>query len=245
MQAFGVRGAERVDHGIPSKLDAHGIDHQVLTFITADGIPVPGRPHLCRMRHIHPHLSKLMIERIEDRDFVWPLDNLHAKREGNKRQSFGPTLVAGRWIAFAGQRNLAEFLHHFRRPGLQDRIGVIADQLKIITNASLRSLAQARPVPDRAGARQRWLQSVERCVGPYTREFRKGHGAFVSRRVLRQGRNYRGVRQDAGDREGHSQHRRDFPCQRPVVCTRPRATLRRWRRGRTERSLHDGPLKVK
>jgi len=89
------------------------------------------------MRPVHAYLAELMIEGIKDADFVRLLKHLHSKIRDNPGHPFGPTLVARGRIAFARQRNFAELLHDLRRPGLQDRIGVIADQLRGITHAGL------------------------------------------------------------------------------------------------------------
>src|SRR5580692_10089417 len=94
MQALSVGRAEPVEHRKPSDLDAYGIYNQLVPFIMADGIPIPGRRHLCRMRRVHAHLTELMIEGVKEGDFVRLLEQLHSIIGKNERHSFGPTLIA-------------------------------------------------------------------------------------------------------------------------------------------------------
>ena len=108
------------------------------------------------MRLVQAHLAELMIEGVKDRDLVGPLEQVHSIIDKNEWHLLGPTLVARGRIALPGQRNLAEPLHHFCRPGLQDRIGVIADQLVDTANAGLRA-SPTHPVPHRTGTRCRRL----------------------------------------------------------------------------------------
>jgi hypothetical protein len=75
------------------------------------------------------------------------------------------------------------FLHDFRRLGLQDRIGVIADQLVEVAPA----VGQARLVHHRTGTRWRRLEARQGWVAPYAGEIRDGCGALCTAR----GRNCR------------------------------------------------------
>ena len=59
-----------------------------------------------------------MIVGVKDGDLVRLLEHLHSIIDENEGHLLGPTLVARGRIALAGQRNLAELLHHFRRLGL-------------------------------------------------------------------------------------------------------------------------------
>jgi hypothetical protein len=45
-------------------LDADGVDHQRVALVMADGIPIPRRRYLRRMRLVHAHVADFMIERI-------------------------------------------------------------------------------------------------------------------------------------------------------------------------------------
>jgi hypothetical protein len=63
----------------------------LVPFIMADGIPIPGRRHPCRMRLVHAHLTELMIEGVKEGDLVRLLEQLHSIIGKNKRHSFGPT----------------------------------------------------------------------------------------------------------------------------------------------------------
>jgi hypothetical protein len=135
MQGFCVRRAEQVDHCI-GVIGAHadGIDHQRVTLVVADGIPVPGRRHRRRMRLVQAHPANFVILTIQDRYLVRLLNHLHLYTLENKRHRFGPALVGRVRIGDAGERNFAEPLYELRRPGLQDRIGVVPDQLIIVAH---------------------------------------------------------------------------------------------------------------
>jgi hypothetical protein len=121
--AFDLLDGQRPD------LDAQGVDHEWVALVMPDGMPVPGRRRLCRMRLVYTHVADFMIVRIENRDLMRLLEHLHSKVSENERHALGPTLVARSRIGHAGLRYLAVLLHGFRRMALQDRIGVIADRL--------------------------------------------------------------------------------------------------------------------
>src|SRR5579862_5809934 len=110
---------------------------------------------MCRMRLVHPHVTELMIEGIEDRDLPRLLQDLHPVIGKNEGQLFGPTLIAGGWKAHACRGNFAELLYDIGRPRLQDRIGEIADQSAAIPGAYLRPVPQARSIPHRTRSRSR------------------------------------------------------------------------------------------
>jgi hypothetical protein len=78
--------------------DTYGVDHQCVAFIMPDGIPIPGRRHVRRMRLVHAHMTDFMIIGIQNGDLVRALDHLHSNVPENKRQASGPTLVAGSGI---------------------------------------------------------------------------------------------------------------------------------------------------
>src|SRR5580700_2929814 len=78
VKGFSVGRAEPVDHGKPSDLDAHGIYHQFVALIMANGIPIPRRRHLRWMRLIHAYLTELMIKGVKDSDLVRLLKHLHS-----------------------------------------------------------------------------------------------------------------------------------------------------------------------
>ena len=104
------------------------------------------------VRLVQAHLAELMIEGIEDGDPVGLLEQLHSIIDENEWHLLGPALVARGRIVLAGQRALAEPLHDFGGPRLQDRIGIIADQLVDAADAGLRA-GPAHPVPHRTGTR--------------------------------------------------------------------------------------------
>ena len=70
VQAFRVRSAELVDHGVRARLDANGIDHQRIALVMADGISKPGRRQLRGMSLVQAHVADFMIEDIQDRNAV-------------------------------------------------------------------------------------------------------------------------------------------------------------------------------
>jgi hypothetical protein len=58
MQLLGVRRAKQVDYGKRTiGPNANGVDDQRIAFVMADGIAMPGWPHLRRMRLIHAHAA--------------------------------------------------------------------------------------------------------------------------------------------------------------------------------------------
>ncbi len=78
------------------------------------------------MRLIHAHLAKFIP--IKDGDLIRLLEHQHCNAVEDVGNRFGPTLYGRARRAGAAQLHFAVLLHGLRRPGLQDRIGVIADQ---------------------------------------------------------------------------------------------------------------------
>ncbi len=127
VQSLRVRSAELVDHGVRARLDSNGIDHQRIALVMADGISKPGRRQLRGMSLVQAHVADFMIEDIQDGDAVRPLEHLHAEIIKDERHPAGPALI-DRIRSRAGvQLFFGVRLHDIRRPGLQDRIGVIAN----------------------------------------------------------------------------------------------------------------------
>jgi hypothetical protein len=135
VESFRVRCAVPVDHGIPSDLDAHGIDDQRVAFIVPHGIAVPGRLHLCRMRLVHAHLAELMIVGIQDKDLVRGLYYLRWAFRKIERWPSRPTLVARVRVADAIDPEFSVLFNDLRRLGLQDRVRIIAVKLEDIAGA--------------------------------------------------------------------------------------------------------------
>jgi hypothetical protein len=90
-----------VDHGNRPDLEPDCVYYQRVTFVVADGIPIPGRRHVTRMRLVHAYVTDLMIIVIKDRDLVWPLQQLHSTTGKDIRHPLGRTLVARVRIAGA------------------------------------------------------------------------------------------------------------------------------------------------
>jgi hypothetical protein len=78
---------------------------------------------------------------------VRPLEELQQEIPEHVGHAAGPTLVARRRITLAGQREIAVLLDHFGRPGLQDRIGIIADQLLEVGDAVGPGATCSAPAP--------------------------------------------------------------------------------------------------
>src|SRR5882757_331390 len=94
-------------------------------------------------------MTDLMIVGIKDGDLVRLLQDLDCTTRKNKRHTSGPTLVARAREAHSGQRYFADLLHDLRRPRLQDRIGVIADEFEEVAHVLRWRLAGAWPVDDK------------------------------------------------------------------------------------------------
>src|SRR6516164_9683108 len=59
MEAVGVGGAVNVDHGEWAQTpDPHSVDYEHIALVMADGIAIPGRYHLRRMRPVQSHLTE-------------------------------------------------------------------------------------------------------------------------------------------------------------------------------------------
>jgi hypothetical protein len=67
MQRLGVRRPIKVKHGQrPVGFDPNGIDYQRVAFVMPDGIPVPRRRHVRRVRLVHAHLAEFMIPEVKE-----------------------------------------------------------------------------------------------------------------------------------------------------------------------------------
>ena len=187
MQLAGIRRAEQVDHGKrPICPDADRVNHQRIAFIMADRIAVPRRRHLRRVRRIEADLTDFMILIENHHNSIGQLQHLHGHVLEQERHRLRPALVRRIGEGHAGERKIALLLDHRRGPGLQDRIGVVPDQLAIIAGA----LIVARPVGHRTGAGCRRHQPRQRSMAPDAgeiRDRRRGAGSRGGsrRRLLR------------------------------------------------------------
>ena len=120
------------------------------------------------MRLVQAHAAHFVAVAVDHRDLVRLLQHLHQEIPEDVRHALRPALVAGGWIALPRQRDFAVLLHDFRRRGLEDRVGVIADQLAEVRHP----VARARPVEHRAGTRQRRLKAGEKGMRPDAGEIR-------------------------------------------------------------------------
>src|SRR6516225_1434448 len=95
VQSRSVGRAELIYHGKrPVGLNPNGVNHQHVAFVTAYGIPIPGRRHLHPMRLVHADMTNI-IPFVKDRDTVQLLKHLHAVIRKDKRWGLGPTLISG------------------------------------------------------------------------------------------------------------------------------------------------------
>ena len=185
-------------------LDADGVDDQRVAFVVPDRVAVPGRRHLRGMGVVEAHAAHFIAVAVDDRDPVRLLDDLDDEVPEHVRHAARPALVARRRVTVAGERNLAVLLHHFRGLGLEDRIGVVADQLLEIGDA----VGKPRFVAHRAGTRDRRLEAGEIGVRPQPGQIRD--------RALRAGGTLRacsarratGLSLREGRRRRERQHRR-------------------------------------
>src|SRR5258708_39115267 len=118
------------------------------------GMSVPARRQGRWMRLVQAYMTALMIIGVGNRDFVRLLEHLYSDIPKNEWYPAGPTLITRGRIGHAAQSDFAGFFHHLRCFGLQNRIGVITDQLVVIAHA-----VPTRKVPDRTGPR-RWRRNV-------------------------------------------------------------------------------------
>ena len=124
---------------------------------------------------VHAHVAHLIALAVDHRDVIGRLEHLHQEIPKHVWHAARPALIAGRRIALAGERYIAVLLDHFGRLGLQNRIGVIADQRLEIGHA----IATARAVRHRAGTRCRRLEAGEEGMGPDAGEIRMAPGVAV------------------------------------------------------------------
>src|ERR1700687_2727075 len=122
------------------------------------------------MTVVQAHLAYVRAgARVDEQDPVRLLKDSHRALLVDEQHRHGPTLVGGVPVDDASERHFAELFHDLRCPGLQDRIGIVADQLVVVAHAfyarrkggkgqRARSrvaglLRPARLVRDRAGTR--------------------------------------------------------------------------------------------
>src|SRR5262245_52219556 len=96
------------------------------------------------MRLIHADVTELIA--VKDDDLVRLLEHPHCNYPKNIGHGFGPTLVGRGRRAHAAYLHFAMLLDEFRRLGLQDRIGIIADKLPGIAYAPLWPAAQTQTI---------------------------------------------------------------------------------------------------
>ena len=212
-----MRRPEVVDHGKRTDLLPDSVDDQRVTFVMTDGIARPGRPDLRRMRLVQAHVSDFVIEDIEKRDHIRLLEHPHAEVPENKRHAARPTLVARIGSRPAAQLDIAVRLHGLRRPRLEDRIGVIADELRVVADEwnvrtgkgapiIVHRLPPARLVRHGTRTRSRRRHAGKRKAPPGAGEIRDRGGRWrtaVDRRRWRHplsASGHRGCRQDQIDK---------------------------------------------
>ena len=121
------------------------------------------------MRCVKTHVPHVMIGLVDQDDLARRLHYLHFRVAQDVGRLLRPAFAARRRIAVAAARDLGVPLHLFRGPGLQDGIGVIADQpfenmrrVRDRTETGRRRLViQSRASP-RAGEIGNWIGALHR-----------------------------------------------------------------------------------
>ena len=95
MKAVGVGRTVNVDHGERAQTpDPPSVDDEYIALVMADGIAVPRRCHLRRMRPVQSHLTKFVVWiAVEDGDFVGLLKELDADGPENIGRGLRPALI--------------------------------------------------------------------------------------------------------------------------------------------------------
>ena len=118
------------------------------------------------MRLVHADAAGFVALAVDHRDVILRRQHLHREVPEDVRHALGPALIARRRIADARARQLAVLLHNLRGVGLQDGIGVIADQLLKVRDA----IGTARRVEHRSRTRSGRLEAGEEGMRPVAGE---------------------------------------------------------------------------
>jgi hypothetical protein len=127
MQCRAEGCSKSVDHRKRPDLLANCVDHQRAALIAAYRLALPTGRRALGMRHIHAYTTHLMIARVQQKDLVLLLDDLHPKldRQGERRR-LRPALVMRIWEGSAAGFQVGFLLHDLCGRWLQNRICVIA-----------------------------------------------------------------------------------------------------------------------
>src|SRR6185369_6981625 len=166
VQRFGMGRAIPINHGILPDLYADGVDDERVALIVTDGVAVPGRGDLRRMRLVHAHMTDLAVVLIEDHDLVARLHDLRRAIRKYERRALEPTLVVRVRIAHA-YRAYTVLFHDLRGLRLQNRIRVIADELEAVAGP----VRAARTVDERRRPRAKRFKPGF-AMGPNARQIR-------------------------------------------------------------------------
>src|SRR5438105_9128966 len=115
------------------------------------------------MRLIEPYVTDLMILVVNQRDLIGFLEKLQREILVNVWPRLGPALVGWTGKDNAGTRHVAEFLYRRRRLGLEDRIGVVTHQLRVIAE----SLGRPRAIRNSGGSGGQRLGPGKRRMPPH------------------------------------------------------------------------------
>ena len=177
--------------------------------------------------------------KIEERDLVLLLQHLQPEIPEDVRDAARPALIAWRFVADAGERQVAVLLHDFGGFGFQNGIGVVADEPVVVAHA-----VDASPVRDRTRSRCGRAQTRTQPAMPYAGEIRdqsvalNGIACDVGRRILRP----RHHRPRCDDHKQDKNSCRDFAHQTHPL-THPSVGLRRLLIHKTmQRSFTPGAL---
>jgi hypothetical protein len=102
---------------------------------------------------------------VDNRNLVRFLKDQHCKILLDVRYRFGPTLVGRAWKRDPVSRELTEILYDFRCSLVQDRIGVVPDQLVVVAHT-----VAPRSVCQRSWTRCQRLEAGKRRMPPHSRK---------------------------------------------------------------------------
>ena len=121
------------------------------------------------MGRVEPDATDMAVEHVEDRDLILCLHQPDLLLAQDPRRPLRRTLVRGVVEGIAGLGDLPLPLDFGSGSGSQDRIVVVADQLRAVAPA----LARAREVLDRPGS-CRWRLETKRHTRPVAGKVRNG-----------------------------------------------------------------------
>src|SRR5262245_16272500 len=114
------------------------------------------------MARVHAHMPNLMIELVQDRDFIGLLNELYLKLADDLGNRMRPALIERIGKNVAAKRDFAKPFDRLRGGGFKDWIAIIADNLVEIAHAA----RKAGLVDHRTGAPRRGRLEFYRASRP-------------------------------------------------------------------------------